>query len=258
MFEMIMMAVLLCVNSTSCSKVDELPQYELVTSEKKLAKIEFTSSDPYIGLIEVWDFTYDSEGKLIEATFTDSYKNKINTKYTWSNNLINVHEKKNYNSDVTQDTEYEYTYNLKNGLVQDYGITYNEAKRPKEIMGTSVMWNEDMLTKTSTPYKVSENQTQFDVMLYFYTENGIKCNGYNPFIPFQLTDEDKDFLFIIHPEIAGMRSAQIPTSFLDDDLHAGMTQGTYIHRLDNEGYISEFRVKEKGSRIDYIYTMTWK
>ena len=260
---MALFAVLMCVNFTSCSSdddpTDESPQYELVTSGKKLAKIEYTLSDPTNDFIEIWDFTYDSEGKLIEATFTDSYNNKTKTRYTWNNNLINVHEMKDYNSDVTQDTEYMYTYNFKNGLVQNlHDIKYDDTNRPKEIMGSTIMWDEDKLTRISTPYQVSENQTRYDFTQYYYSENGTTCNGYNPFIPFLPIDEERDFLFMVHPEIAGMRSTQIPVSYLDQDVLGDMTQGTYSHRLDNEGYISEFRKKEKGGRSDYIYTMTWK
>ena len=171
-----------------------------------------------------------------------------------------MHETKDYNSDVAPDTEYMYTYNLKNGLVQNlHDIKYNETGRPKEIMGSTIMWDEDKLTRISTPYQVSENQTSYDYTQYYYSENGTTCNGYNPFIPFQLPIyKERDFLFMVHPEIAGMRSIQIPVSYLDQDILAGMTQGTYSHRLDNEGYISEFRQKEKGGRTDYIYTMTWK
>ena len=76
-----LLAVLMCANFASCSKDEEkeeedVPQYELVTDGKKLKKIEFTLSDHDSDFIEVWDFSYDSEGKLIEATFTDSYENK--------------------------------------------------------------------------------------------------------------------------------------------------------------------------------------
>ena len=260
---MALFAVLMCVNFASCSSDDapteESPQYELVTDGKKLAKIEFTLSDPTNDFIEIWDFTYDSEGKLIEATFTDSYNNKTKTRYTWNNNLINVHEMKDYNSDVTQDTESMYTYNLKNGLVQNlHNIKYNETRQPKEIMGSTIKWDEDMLYRISTEYQVSENMKTYSHNQYYYKENGTKCNGYNPFVPFQLIDAEKDFLFIVHPEISGMRSIQIPVSYLVQGVLGGMTQGTYSHRLDNEGYISEFRKKEKGGRSDYIYTMTWK
>lgn len=163
---MALFAVLMCVNFASCSSDDdpteESPQYELVTDGKKLAKIEFTLSDPTNDFIEIWDFTYDSEGKLIEATFTDSYNNKTKTRYTWNNNLINVHEMKDYNSDVTQDTESMYTYNLKNGLVQNlHNIKYNETRQPKEIMGSTIMWDEDMLYRISTEYQVSENMKTY-------------------------------------------------------------------------------------------------
>ena len=262
---MALFAVLMCVNLVSCSSsdddpTDEFPQYELVISGKKLVKIEYTLSDPTNDFIEVWDFSYDNEGKLIEATFTDSYNNKTKTRYTWGNNLINVHEKEDYNSDVTQDTEYKYTYNLKNGLVQDWNnIKYNETGRPKEIMGSTIMWDNDKYTRISTPYQVSENRTAYVSTQYYYAENGTTCNGYYPFIPLGPVNEEKDFLFIIHPELAGMRSTQIPVSFLySDGTSNTMTQGTYTHRLDDEGYISEFRKKEKGDWCEYIYTLTWK
>ena len=258
---MALVAILLCVNFTSCSKDDgpteESPQYELVSSGKKLAKIEFTLSDPWRDFIEIWDFTYDSEGKLIEATFTDSNNNKTKTRYTWNNNLINVHEMIDYNSDVTQDTEYTYTYNLKNGLVQDL-IKYNEKGRPKEISGSTIMWDEDKLTRISTPFQVSENQTRHVFTQYYYAKNGTTCNGYYPFIPLGPVNKEEDFLFIIHPELVGMRSTQIPVSFLYSDIGNTTIQGTYTHRLDDEGYISEFREKDKGGWCEYIYTMTWK
>lgn len=261
-----LVAILLCVNFTSCSKDDgpteESPQYELVTAGKKLAKIEYTLSDPTNDFIEIWDFTYDSEGKLIKATFTDSYNNKTKTRYTWNNNLINVQEMKDYNGDLIQDTKDTYTYNLKNGLVQDwYNIKYNETGRPKEIMGSTIVWNKDELIGISTPYRVSENHTTYNFTYNYYSKNGTKCKGYNPFIILLLIDEERDFLFMVHPEIAGMRSTQIPVAYdhqyVLNDMGI-MTQGTYSHRLDDEGYISEFRKKEKDGWCEYIYTMTWK
>lgn len=251
-----LMAVLMCVNFTACSEddpTDESPQYELVTSGKKLVKIEFTFSYPS-DFIEVWDFNYDSEGKLIEATFTDNYENQTKTRYTWNNNIINVLEKDYKN------TEYEYTYNLKNGLVQDWNnIKYNETGRPEKIMGSTIKWDNDKYTRISTPYQVSENLTAYVFTQYYYAKNGTTCNGYYPFIPLGPVNEEKDFLFIIHPELAGMRSTQIPVSFLHSDAFYNITtQGTYTHRLDDEGYISEFRKREEGDWYEYIYTMTWK
>ena len=162
-----------------------------------------------------------------------------------------------YNSDVTQDTEYTYTYNLKNGLVQDL-IKYNEKGRPKEISGSTIMWDEDKLTRISTPFQVSENQTRHVFTQYYYAKNGTTCNGYYPFIPLGPVNKEEDFLFIIHPELVGMRSTQIPVSFLYSGIGNTTIQGTYTHRLDDEGYISEFREKDKGGWCEYIYTMTWK
>lgn len=76
-------AVLMSVNFASCNE-EELPQYELITGEKKIVRIEIDSSE--LGN-SIWEFNYDSKGRLLEATCSKGQENeKYN--YAWSNNSI--------------------------------------------------------------------------------------------------------------------------------------------------------------------------
>ena len=68
---MALFAVLMCVNFASCSSSEDDPTEEpeegdVVVSGKKIAKIVGTSEEsPYS---ETYTFSYDSKGRLIEAT----------------------------------------------------------------------------------------------------------------------------------------------------------------------------------------------
>jgi len=234
MIGMALVAALMCVNFAACGGDDEeadLPQYELVTNGKKLTKIEITTPNGYN---EVRNFNYDNEGRLIEVTYK-----KGNSRFIWSNNMI-------------QDTNKGFNYTLQNGLIQNE-FTYNEARRPKEYMGTTIMWDDDKMNRISTPYQ-DGNTTRYDFTAYYYNENGKVCNGFNPIIPIILGDKD---LLIAHPELAGMRTTQLPTHYTDQDVLGGMSQGTYNYKFDSENYVKECTISEK-SRIMKVYSMTWE
>ena len=73
-------------------------------------------------------------------------------------------------------------------------------------------------------------------------------------------------LFMAHPEIAGMRTTQLPTSitWTHTDDYSGKTDSetsTMEYEFDKEGYISKIIGKETdsdGSTDTYIYTLTWQ
>lgn len=259
---MAMLAVSLCVNFSSCSKEESIstPQYELAPG-KRLTQIELTLSNHDSDYRETWDFEYDSEGKLIESTYTDENGNIRQYKYTWNNNSIEVYEKFAYRNESINDQEYVSgaNYNLKNGLIQKSELKYNEDGHPVKDGSATFMWDEDALSRvTSESYTTENTKVVFGIQMY-YSANTASCNGYNPYIPLNYSPISGSFITIAHPEIAGMRSNKIPNRYLDwDPLHGGTTQGTYSHRLDNDGYIAEFRIKENSSYIEEVYTMTWK
>lgn len=229
---MTLFTVLMCVNFASCSKED-LPGYELTTGEKKLTRIEakgggYNSS--------VWDFIYDSEGKLHEVTYTKNGKLIRKSKYVWSNNTIRR---------VNED--YETKYTLQNGLIQgwstqSYKIIYRDTRQPKEFANRTFLWNDNngLIRVSDELYNTSGNKI-YDSRSFFYNENGRTCKGFNSMVPIELAafaavTGDIEDLFVVHPELVGMRTTQLPTRYMDSDIN-GNSQGNISYRFDSEGYV---------------------
>ena len=95
---------------------------------------------------------------------------------------------------------------------------------------------------------------------------GQSCKkGYFPFIAYMIGG--RDIIFMAHPEIAGMRTNQLPTSvtWTEKDYYTGKTESstsTLTYEFDKEGYISKIIGKETdsddGSTETYTYTLTWQ
>ena len=237
----------------SCDKEEDVPQYVLFTDNKELTKIVTTLSDPSINFLEILDFNYDNEGKLIEATFTNSGKNQIKTTYTWSNNEISAPKETDYGS------EYIQKYKLKNGLIQDSDLKYNDSGHPKEYMGISYMWDNDKLIRASQEAYTTEHKVIISSN-YYYDESSKVCNGYNPLVVKFVTNEE--YLLFAHPELMGIRTTQLPIRYIYTDGYIGgsndMIQRTFSYKFDNDGYITEIREKSQGHWVETIYTLTWE
>ena len=61
-----------------------------------------------------------------------------------------------------------------------------------------------------------------------------------------------DALFIAHPEIAGMRTNQLPDTYTSDDDEISLS-----YEYDKEGYISKIKLENADGDTD-TYTLTWK
>ena len=61
----------------------------------------------------------------------------------------------------------------------------------------------------------------------------------------------EEVLFMAHPEIAGMRTNQLPNTYSPGDEEFSLT-----YEYDKEGYIS--KIKTKDSYGSATYTLTWK
>lgn len=246
---MALFAVLMCVNFAACSK-EELPQYDLTIGEKKLTRIEAKGYNDS----SVWDFSYDSEGKLLEVTFTKGGKQVRKSKYVWESNAIRR---------VNEDNERKYT--LRNGLIQGWGgqfeITYRDTGRPKQFENRTFLWNDNGgLSRVSDElYNTSGNKI-YDSRSFFYNENVKNCKGFNPMVPLELSSYaaitgDIEDLFIVHPELVGMHTTQLPVRYQDIDIYSGNSYGNISYSLDSEGYIYSCIISD-GYSPKYI--MTWK
>ena len=250
-----LLAVLMCANFASCSKDDdgantdgggndEGGNQEVTVSEKKLVKM--------VSNEETYTFSYDNEGRLSSATDTDDDGDKYSYKFIWGDDAVVV--KYEYTGEYNSYTSTE-TYTLKNGLVQSYvdeyddkgTYSYNSSNRLikaefTDHLGYTVnaVWDKDKLVS------VNINDTYVAILTY-----GETCKkGYFPLISNII--ELGDVLFMAHPEIAGMRTNQLPNTYSPEDEEFSLT-----YEYDKEGYISKIKMKNEDGDSE-TYTLTWK
>jgi hypothetical protein len=251
-----LLAVLMCANFVSCSKDDdgantdvggndEGGNQEVTVSEKKLVKM--------VSNEETYTFSYDNEGRLSSATEIDDDGDKYSYKFVWGDDAVVV--KYEYEDGDTH-TE---TYTLKNGLVQSWSADYHNGHHTEGTyyynssnrlikaafthhLGFTVnaVWDKDKLVSVDT------SDTYEAILTY-----GETCKkGYLPLISDIIGLGD--VLFMVHPEIAGMRTNQLPNTYSPDDEEISMT-----YEYDKEGYISKIKMKNEDGDSD-TYTLTWK
>ncbi len=259
---MALAAILLCVNFTSCSKDDDPTTDEpqgggSAVSSKKIVKIvgtgtseEGSYSDSFS---ETYTFNYDSQGRLVQAGFNEEYnggKRTENYQFVWGDDAIKVKCIDGSGSSLT--------FNLNDQLVRNSddgdSFLYNSSNRfAKGIYGSNYVvtatWDGDKIVSISR----SENGYKEDLTFKY----GNSCKkGYFPLIAMTIQD-NREFclLFMAHPEIAGMRTSQLPTSSTVTEDNLGETE-TITYEFDKEGYIS--KIKTKDSYGSATYTLTWK
>ena len=245
-----LLAVLMCANFASCSKDDDANTdtggEDVVVGEKKLVKM--------VSNEETYTFSYDNEGRLSSAIETDDDGDKYSYKFVWGDDAVVVKYEYETAFGYNNGKTYTETYTLKDGLVQDWmsdnhsGIySYNSSNRLIKAefthhLGYAVyaVWDKDKLVSVNT------NDTYEAILTY-----GETCKkGYFPLISDVIGLGD--VLFMAHPEIAGMRTNQLPNKYSPDDEEISMT-----YEYDKEGYISKIKLKDNDGNTD-TYTLTWK
>ena len=245
-----LMAVLMCVNFTSCSEDDDPTEVKndngIVISGKKLAIMAYENQDESV----IYKFTYDGEGKLATATkIVDDFHSKYDDRtdyyrFKWrSNNNVEI---------IGEDQEWD--LNLTNGLIKyvenSYGDFYdfNYDKSNRFINATyenrkefKASWNGDKLMSVEF---VDEYIDEFTY--------GKTCkNGYFPLFG-ELIDFDYSILFMAHPELVGMRSKQLPVSITTTEHIGDVNTKNIEYEFDKEGYISKIQIGSTKC------TLTWE
>ena len=114
----------------------------------------------------------------------------------------------------------------------------------------NVTWEDDKMVTTQTIDLVSS-------MVY-----GSPCSaGFFP-LNVMLVDGGNYMLLIAHPELAGMRSKQLPKSltWIYDDEQTGQPVEeimSFTYELDSKGYISKIHICYSTGELS-SYTLTWK
>ena len=250
-----LLAVLMCANFASCSKDDDANidtgGEDVVVGEKKLVKM--------VSNEETYTFSYDDEGRLSSAIETDDDGDKYSYKFVWGDDAVVVKYEYETAFGYNNGKTYTETYTLKDGLVQNWmsdnysGIySYNSSNRLIKAEFTdhygytvNAVWDKDKLVSVN----ISDKYGSYTPSILTYGETTCK-KGYFPLISDII--ELGDVLFMAHPEIAGMRTNQLPNTYSPYEEEISMT-----YEYDKEGYISKIKMKNEDGDSD-TYTLTWK
>lgn len=203
----------------------------VVVSEKKLVKMVAKSDDD--SWSETITFSYDNKGRLTAAKYVDDQGYFENSNFVWGNNEIEF--------TITYESGYHKTGTIiiENGLVQSeyensgdtYNYTYNSSNRLNKVIygdGTievSAIWDGDKLLSDG------------DGTTFTY---GKSCeNGYSPTIPVKMSPGLCPLLFVAHPELAGLRTSQCPTSETYSEGDGYDDYWSFEYEFDANGYISK-------------------
>lgn len=257
---MAMIAIMVCVNFTTCSSDDEIIKDDdgVITSEKRLMQIKYSSDNTR-------DFSYDTKGRLASVTHRNNTYERI-TNYTWGNNII-----------IEEIGEKTYTYSLNDGLVRTIRYknnsdwsnksftynSYNQQLTVEEISGDDIYtstctWENERIIKSTYSERGDNSE-------YTYTYSGKTCKGYFPIYNLFSFPPDDDEIFSAHPELIGLRISQLPDQIYEkrDDREI---IGKYTYTFDKDGYMESCTIVETEKRLDInethtsttIYTFKWE
>ncbi len=267
------MAILISVNFIACSSDDdeELIKNDdgIIINQKRLMQIKIV--DDF--LPATWDFSYDSNGRLIVLNETGidygvKYRSAID--YTWGNNVIIAEN--NYTWGVgglgEENRNYKETYFLNNNLVrsvrstngENITLTYNSAnqliKVEKYNTIESYTWQGEKMT-----IQTYNNEGKDYRVVYEYTYSGKTCKGYFPIIVWYV--DSLCPLMGAHPELVGTRCNQLPDQIYNKDKN-GERIKKYTYTFDKDGYVEscteEYTFKDFNETKTHItiYTFTWE
>lgn len=261
-----LMAVLMCVNFTSCSEDDDPTEVKnengIVTSGKKLVKIVGKSENGSYSENFI-TYSYDNKGRLVAATVMGGEENYSSTEtfdFIWGDDVIKVTKTFDFiwGDDGNKTYTETYTLTLNNGLVQyeDYGdgtgtYAYNSKNRFIEFSDVEYEWRTTAIWDGDKLAAISEYDNEGKLTY------GKTCSkGYFPFIATIIGAGECEVLFMAHPEIAGMRTSQLPQSITWTHTdYSGKTDSstdTFTYEFDKEGYISKI-ISEYTT-----YTLVWE
>jgi hypothetical protein len=100
--------------------------------------------------------------------------------------------------------------------------------------------------------------TESDTYTY---ENNYTTKGYNPIIPYHETTE---FLFVAHPELAGIKTQKLYNTHTNICTLYDTTytySDKFIYEFDEDGYVNKAIVKHNEEDCEHIlseYTFVWE
>lgn len=251
---MAIFAMIMSIGFVACSSSDDDDNNGggSITNGKKLVSI----SSEY----ETIKFTYGEDGKLIRASYGDSYGDSEYINLDWSGNTITLTTHASWNENPC-------TITLDNGKIskatdgeETYKTTYS-GNYISQITGYNInkyTWENGNIVKYEEVD--DEGKTKYNTCTY-YTD---KPNKHSVFDVDALGFDDGilaeygNLLIMAHPTLFGLSNKNLLKSVTRND---GYTY-SFTYELDSDGYpikISETEKKnEHDSANPKVYTLTWE
>lgn len=253
--------ILFCVNFSACSKEVE-PQYELVTGEKKITRLEINSSDFGYSL---WDFKYDNAGKLLKVIHNNGEYTQEHD-YVWNNDaIISPYGVASLNDGLIRNYNSYYDVRYNDGrLVEITDLTTSKYAYRFSWLSSGEFYSRGVYDGGTQGYL-----TESFRFIYDSDMPTIKTNGFNPIIPYVLSSGFyENPLCVAHPELIGGRTDILPTHFSktyywfdENDCNVSETiNGICNYKFDGEGYITECNMcSDDGNEFGFEekYTIVW-
>lgn len=253
-----LMAVLMAAGFIACSKMEnEEPQ-------KRLAKITMNEGS---SVLLTYNFKYDDKGLLKNATLEIGFNSGTSPitqiesyDYVWNGHSIDVTATSSINGTVEE--QYEYTYRLSDeGLISSknysnstghsFSFGYDSSNRLTRYDDLMISWDNDKLTSIET-----DNEEYWYHKLFTFGTNPA-AKGHSPLVTFSVTGEA---LILTHPELAGLKTSQIPLTEVTLPNELNMLKN-FEYELDEDGYISkieEITTQPGTEPWSFVYTIVWE
>lgn len=262
------------IGFTACSSDDEIElktdkETGIVTSEKKLVQWAITQSFDSGDYTNTYTFEYDNKGRLSKVKITNDEGRNERTYYmSWGDNIVsspwydNIASSPWYEDNIGETNKTNYTYTLENGRVtkaiKEY-IATNGATSSREHITRNYIYDDERRL-----FKVEENDTYTDNKFhslhsytwlnnqlvkygyvtyedYTYTYSDKTCKGFCPIQGDVALNYHSEILFMVHPELIGMRRTQLPDKIVSKDDR----ERTFSYTFDKDHYVTSITETEK-------------
>ena len=253
-FGMALLAVLVCVNFTSCSTDDDggSPSNQSGKEKKLIELKKYDASREELKMM--YDFKYNQTGKVSE--FTESYIDNRE----WVKETINISWDSNKSITLTSEEDEPSVATLSNGKISQWescNFTYNEdgfLKRIEDEDGYSIYtqlytWNNDYLYSIDYQEEYGQTTNKWTESIRYGNKT---CKGFLP-IWGENVGISEFGLFIAMPELVGVKTVNLPTEI------SGKFSTTFEYKFDADGYVTRCTVKEHGVEEEQtIYEFVWE
>ncbi|MCI5777587.1 MAG: hypothetical protein MR215_08255 [Bacteroidales bacterium] len=244
-------AATLSLSFTACDdeEEDEMIIYEeikVITSQKKLVQFKAAQDDDRYSVI---DFTYYLDSKLAVSRLSEVNSPAFHilpTTYSWAGAAILT---SNYDEEVA----YLYADGVIVKSISDAYVSttynYNSANRLQSAevhdshsRTVNFKWEDDRVVE------VSDSQSTVS-----FSYSGKVCKGYFPLTQFCACANEA--LFLAHPELICLRTAQLPDKMVNAN-----AQYTFSYSLDADGYVTSCTVAktQDSTTSETTYSLSWQ